>query len=352
MSKKKRGSAADDLYNNHLFGYGNKYYPSTAARREFEIQRMLERTITELAMNRFKWDGLEDTGIDQRFLEMCLFYNGLAVVYMDRDYDKLLAVRGTGTGYVNMLDNPVSFTVIGPGTVFKPTTDTAPAQFQNKTLSAYQPVAHADLEESEKQQKAVPIWANYLRYPDVDIVRIYSSRLATIDRTIEINSKNARRNKILKGTPNMQLSMVNTARAIDNGDELVQVTGALQDMDFIEALDLGILPESYEKISILRGRIWNECMSLLGLDNANQDKKERMVAAEVTANDEQSDSMKFVNLNARRQACEMINDVFGTNLSVNYYTEDKVEQEREDAMNAQPTNQNGDNSGNVHTDAE
>lgn len=353
MTRKKRGSGADEIYNQHLFGVDGRFFPNNAQQREFMLQRNIERNITEMAINRFKWSNTEDTGIDPRFLEMCLFYNGIAVVYLDKDFDKLLAVRGTGTGYVNMLDNPVSFSVIGPGSISKPLDDTAPAQFKNKTLSAYQPVAHAYLSESEKREKAIAIYPNYLRYPDIDTVKIYAQRLATIDRTIEINAKNARRNKVVKGTPNMQLSVMNASRSMDNGDEIMYLTGAMQDMEWIDTIDLGVPAEAYEKLHILRTREWNECMNLLGIDSANQDKKERMVAAEVTANDEQTESMKFVNLNARRQACELINDVFGTNLKVDYNTEAKEEEEQNKLLNAGNNDNDSEvNDGPVHNDDE
>jgi hypothetical protein len=326
MSSQKRGGGADEIYRAHLFG--NQYNYSPALNREKAITRLLERNMTELAVNRFKWGGLPDS-IDPRFLEMCLFFNALAVVYWDKDYDKLLAVRGTGTGFVNMLDNPISFSVIGPGSLIKPTTDTAPAQFQNKIISAYSPAAHDELSDEEKRQKCIPIWANYLRSPEVDIVRIYSTRLATIDRTLEINSKNSRRNKVLKGSSNMQLSMINFARGMDQGDDIIQVTGPMQDMEFIEALDLGVDSESFDKLSLLRTRIWNEAMTLLGIDAANQDKKERLVVAEVGANDGQTDSMRFVSLNARRQACDMINEIFSADLEEEVTVDFMVEVEAE-----------------------
>jgi len=73
------------------------------------------------------------------------------------------------------------------------------------------------------------------------------------------------------------------------------------------ALDLGINPDSLEKLHILRTRKWNECMTLLGIDNANQDKKERLVASEVDANDGQIQSSAGVALNARQHAAEEIN---------------------------------------------
>lgn len=321
MSQRKRGSAADVLYENHLFA-GEQMRASTAANRERQIEMMYTQILTELAVNRFKWEGLPKS-VDPRFLELTLFYTALAVFYKDEDFDKLLAVRGSGMGYVNMLDNPTSFNVIAPGTIVTGDDDTT--TFNYKTLSAYDPTRHEYLSDADKQRKAIPIWANAMRYPLLNVVMIYAKRLATLDRTIEINSENARRNKVIKINDNQRLSAANFVRQAVEGVDGIQVTGPLQDMEFVEALDLGINPDSFEKLHILRVRIWNECMGLMGIDNANQDKKERLVEAEVGANSEQTDSMRFVNLNARQYAAEQINDVFGLSVSVNYRTEIEAE---------------------------
>jgi hypothetical protein len=346
MSSIKRGGGADSFYNTHLFGYDGRFNTNPSANRERAIATMLERNISELAVNRFKWEGLPES-IDPRFLEMCLLLNGLAVWYWDDDYDKLLAVRGSGVGTVNMLDNPVSFTVIGPGSTMQPDNELAPALFKNKTLGAYQPAVK--YEDDEVKRKAIGMWPNYFRYPEIDVIRIYSTRLATIDRTLEINTKNARRNKVLRTTPNTQLSIVNMNRQIDEGVEAIQVSDSFADMNVIDAIDLGILPDSYDKLGVHRTRVWNECMNLLGIDNANQEKKERLVAAEVGANDSQTDSMRYVSLNARRYAADQINKVFGTKIKVDFNVE--VEQQAE-AMEQNTNPAGGEENGNVHAGAE
>lgn len=340
MGKQKRGSAADEVYSTHLFSH-SAFNSNTSINRERAIQRMLERILTDLAVNRFTWSGLPET-IDVRFLEMVLFFDALAVFYKDPEYDEFLAVRGAGAGFVNMLDNPVNFQVIGPGVVDMAELGTS---FQQKMVKALDPVRHFNeklgLTDDERDNFAVPIWSNYVRTPDLDVVRIYSSRLAWLDRTLEINTKNARRNKVLAAPQNMTLSVQNFAREADSGSEYINVTGPMADMAFISALDLGVNPDAYDKLSIYRTRVWNEAMTLLGIDSANQDKKERLVAAEVTANDAQSDTMRQVNLNARRQACELINRNWGLNVSVDYNSELAKKEGLEDAETAFE-NQNGD----------
>lgn len=321
----KNGSGMDQ-YRSALFGTG-PYLANNNVNRERIINRMLMKVMIELAVNRFKWEGLPDS-IDPRFLEMTLFYKALAIYYFDEGFNKELVVQGAGMSYLNVFDNPVSFNVIAPGAKI----DVAGSQTNVQTpriLSAYDPARHKELPENERRKKAIPIWANALRYPEIDVVSVYASRLAAMDRTIEINSSNARHNKVLKATPNTQLSIVNANRSMEQGETL-QVTGPLEDMQFIDVVDLGVDPDSFDKLHMLRTRTWNECMGLLGIDNSNQDKKERLVSAEVGANDSQTDSMRYVSLNARRQACGYIKDVFGTNVSVDFNTE--IEQRAKEAQ--------------------
>lgn len=310
MGKVKRGGGADDMYRNHLVGTPFSDNPATT--RTAIIERMYLRLLAELASNRFKWINMPES-VDIRFMETVMFYHGLAVFYKDSDFDKFFALKGVSTTFVNMMDNPTAFTVIGNN-------------FFSKTLGAYNPAK--DYEPGEAEQKCVPIWSNYLRMPDWDIVRMYASRLAEMDRTIEINAKNARRTKVIITSDNTRLSVVNINRQVDEGQSAIQVQadGPLGDMQFLQAVDLNIDVDAIEKLHIVRTRMWNECMGLMGINNANQDKKERLVSSEVDANDDQTSMMRYVNLNARRQAATQINKIWNLNISVEYHTDEPVSQ--------------------------
>ena len=325
MSTLKRGSGMDYFYNHALFGVPSGYQNNQAANRERLLEQNIQRNIAELAVNRFKWDGLPEA-IDPRFLEMTLLLNGLAVFYWDDRFDKLLCVKASPTGYVNFMDWPTSFTIIGPGSQISDIE--GQTTFMPKRLSAFNPFA----DRSEKdRRKGIPMWPNYFRQSEIDTILIFATRLAKTDHTLEINTGNARQNKVITSTANTKLSMVNIGRQIDEGVNAIQPKDAAT-MDNISVVDLGIDPDLFDKLSILRTRWWNECMGLLGIDNANQDKKERLVAAEVGANDSQTDSMRYVALNARRQAADYINTVFDLDIKVEYNVE--VEQmAREAAVN-------------------
>lgn len=278
-------------YEPHL-NAGKQYRNDPNVSREMIIERMLTRVMTEMALNRFDWTGLPKS-IDPRFLELTLFRYGLSVFYLEKNFGKFLALQGTPNGITNWEENPTSFHVIGN-------------LMLAKTIS---------------RDNCVPIWSNYLRSPDLDIVQVYANRLANMDRTIEINSKNARRPRVAFTNENQALSMSNINRQIDEGAHVVTLSSEQYADNSIPlaTADLGVDPDILEKMHIVRTREWGEAMGLLGFDFANQDKKERLVASEVDANNSQVDAIRMVNLNARRQACEQINDKYGLDVWVDFH---------------------------------
>jgi Phage Connector (GP10). len=263
-------------------------------------ERMIQRVLTEMCINRFKWENLPDS-VDERFLELELFYKAIVVYYRNKDTGKDLAVRGAGSGMTNFNDNPTSFTVIG-------------ANMQSEILG---------------MDECVPIYANALRCPDLDIVLIYSRKLAALDRTIEINVGNMRYSKVVMAKENNQLSWTNINRQHDEGQSVIMVKDTL-DMSGVGVFDVGVPSGTVSELLIARSKMWNECMGLLGIDNANQDKKERLVSAEVGANDQQVEATRNIGLKARQLAAAAINEKFGTKITVGFLTDGSEDESSDD----------------------
>lgn len=270
---------------------------------ENNLQMLYERVLSELAMNRFKWEGFPES-VDTRFLEMQLHFNGLAVAFKDTGTteragtDRIFVLRATPSGQRNIMDNPTAFTLSGPG---------LQSRFQGVQLSI---------------RNCVPIWPNYTRMTDADIITTYARKLAKVDRTIEINLDSARRTKVLVYDENTRLSAENIERQINSGAPAIRVKQDIGTM--IQAMDLGVDPKSIETLSVVRARLWSEAMGLLGINNANQDKKERLVESEVDSNTDQVANMRRVNLNARQDACVAMRRMFPDDLPnvwVDYHTE-------------------------------
>ena len=278
-----------NFYNPHMNG-GRKMRNPVKDQQVF-TEMMLRRVISEMCMNRFKWEGLPES-INPRFLELEIFYRGMCVYYHDKLTGQDVVAQGSGVGALNAFDEPISFLVIG--------SDRLPLELSAK--------------------KAVGIYANYLRTPETDVVEMYAMKIAKFDRTIEITGDNMRQPKVIKAKENQRLTWSNINRSHEEGQGVIMATESLN-LDDIEVLDLGVPSGYLSDLQTARTRLWNECMGLLGINNSNQDKKERLVSAEVGANDEQIDAMKNVALNSRKRAADQINDMFGLNISVDYHTE-------------------------------
>jgi hypothetical protein len=307
MAKNKIDTVFDSIYSTHLNG-GRANNPTN------NVQSMIEfvhaNKLVELCANRFEWTGLPDT-VDTRFLELELCYKGLAVIYQDNDFPDgdLVAVSASGAGHTNFNGNPISFNVIGPG----------PGAGSAKILSAVRTRTGKD-GETEVPAQCVPVWSNFTRRPEMDLIRIYAHRLAKLDRTIEITMDGMRKNKIVKAPENQRTSYVNIMRQIAEGQDVIFGTDNLDIGGTVEVLDLGIDPMNLPNLMIARSKLWNECMGLLGINNANQDKKERLVAAEVGANDEQVQASRNVALNARQTAAKQISDLYNITVTVDFKT--------------------------------
>jgi hypothetical protein len=258
-------------------------FPSKRASDETgEIQWMIERTLMELSMNRFQWTGLPKE-VNKRWLEMSVNFYGLSVFFRDSTLNRYMALRGGPWGNLNMMGDPVKFKVYG-------------TDMYQKELGI---------------KECVPIWGNYMRYPDWDKIAIYARRIAQMDRTIEINSLNQRTPKILRTTQNTRLSVENIVRQIHEGNPAIELDISTMDpTDLVDVLDMGIDKDSILNMHIVRTREFQECLNLLGLNSSNQDKKERLTAAETSGNDDIIAAMRATFLQARQEACDQINDMF------------------------------------------
>jgi len=262
-------------------------------------EQMYLQTLTELCINRFKWDGLPEE-IDRRFIELTLHSQGLVIFFHEsEEYDRFFALRGMAHGQRNMYDNPTMFTAIGN-------------QMIQKDLNA---------------RECVPIWANSLRIPQRQAIVLYARKLAKIDRTIDITVENMRYTRLVTGNANQRQSLVNIMRQVDEGKPIVYTTPNF-DPASVQVFDLGVHPDTLPKLMDTRNSLWNQAMGFLGINNANQDKKERLVVSEVGANDEQVLAVRQTALNARQYAAEQINKMFGLDVSVSY--------DQTEAMSTQP----------------
>lgn len=242
--------------------------------------------LMELALNVFEWENLPPT-VDERFLELTLYEMGYCL-YFDDPIIGNLALTCTIGGRLDVYRIPIlrrAYAVNG----------------YNKMCSA---------------KDSVLIFNNYLHTPTLLTIELFARRLYEIERAIDVNVKGQKTPKAILSNEQQRLTMKNLFMQYDGNEPFIFGDKNL-DIEGIKSLDIGS-PFVADKLQILKHQIWNEALTFLGIENSNQDKKERLVSDEVGSNYGNVEAQRNVMLNARRQAVKKINAMFGTDINVKF----------------------------------
>lgn len=251
-----------------------------------ETYRRYSDRLTELAISMFEWKNLPES-IDERYLELSLFYSGSAIFFKDEALG-FLALRMSSGGKLNVYGIPVR-------------------------RMAY---ANNGYQKNLTESDSVIIWNNYLHTNCWQNIRQFSERLYNLDRTIDINVNAQKTPIIVQGTEKQRLSLINLYKSY-SGNEPVIFGDSELDLTSLKSINTQA-PYVSDRIYELKTQIWNEALTYLGINNINQTKKERLVSDEVIRNSGGTIASRYSRLEARRQSAKKINQMFGTNIEVNY----------------------------------
>lgn len=242
--------------------------------------------LMEFAINMFEWRNLPPT-VDERFLELTLYEKGYCLYFNDEVVGNLALTCTIG----GMLD------------VYR-----IPTERRAFAVNGYNKICTS--------QDSVLIFNNYLHTPTILTIELFARRLYEIERTIDVNVKAQKTPTLVLASEQQRLTMINLYMQYDGNEPFIFGD---KDMEFdgIKCLKTDA-PYVADKLQVLKHQIWNEALTFCGIENSNQDKKERLVADEVGSNYGNIEAQRNVMLNARRQAADKINRMFGTNIEVGF----------------------------------
>lgn len=248
--------------------------------------------LLELAINMYEWKNLPDT-VDERFLELTLFSDGMAVYFRDEILGDLCLQTMIG-GNLDVYRIPMERTAYA--------------------ANGYQ--VRLD------PTNSVIIFNNYTHTNSMLDIEMYARRLYNIERTIDVNVNAQKTPVMVIGSEAQRLTLKNLMMQYDGNEPFIYGDDKLN----VNALNVLRLDAPYvaDKLNILKRQIWNEALTYLGIENSNTEKKERLVTDEITSNLGGVEAQRFCRLNARRKAADQINAMFGTNITVGFREENKV----------------------------
>lgn len=265
---------------------GNGLFGESAVMNNATYIQYFNRLV-ELSVSMFEWQGLPET-VDPRYLELHLFQNGSMVYFRDEVMGDL-CLDCIANGQFDVYGNPIS----------------------RRAYSSYN-----QYQKTLNESDSVIIWNNYLRQPSVLDVKMFAKRLYNLDRIIDVNANAQKTPVLVQGTEKQRLTLVNLYKEFDGNAPFIFGDKNL-DLNSLRAISTNA-PYVADKLYQLKTQIWNEALTYLGISNLNIQKKERMITDEVQRNQGGTIASRYSRLEARREAVNKINRMFGTDISVDY----------------------------------
>jgi hypothetical protein len=253
-----------------------------------------------LALNRYKWENLPD-GIESRHIENFLYENGQALFYNDDDLG-LVCFRCGNAGSLNVYGDPIKVVV-----------------------QMFGASKHIDVD------KGIRILNNDLSLPDSSIIFDYAHRIAEIEIVIQRNIKQQRFPYIISSTTDTKRSLdLLFKKLFESDDEAIFVDKVFQQGD---GLGINVMktdaPYMAEKLFKMKQDLEQELLTILGIDNNPESKKERMIVDEIHSNDNEIKQYLDLGYKSRKFAADLINEKFGLSINVSIVNE-LIKKEEED----------------------
>jgi hypothetical protein len=268
MSRRKNNFSESAILNNGTYG--------------FYLSRLME-----LAISMFEWKNVPDS-IDPRFLELTLFSDGQAVWFKDEEMDKYLALQVIINGQLDVYRVPI--------------------RRRAYAVNGYQ--------RNLDNKNSVIIYNNFLRSNSYQMCVLYAKKLYNLDRIIDVNTNAQKTPVLITVDENQRLTAENVYQKWD-GNQPVIYGDKMLNPELLRVLKTDA-PYVSDKLYQLKTQYWNEALTYLGISNLNVQKKERLVSDEVVRSQGGTIASRYSRLEARREACRKINDMFGLNIDVDY----------------------------------
>lgn len=263
---------------------------------ELSYQSFYRDRLTDIALSCVKWKNLPEE-IDPRFLEWCLFYDGMAIFFKDDITEKFVCIQVMPSGQFNMYRIP-----------------------KERTAYAVNGYQNSDLNE----KNSVIIYNNLLRKPSVQDIEIYAKKLTNIDLTLNVNV-NAQKTPIAIICDETQRLTFQQLYQNYAGNMPFIFGDKGLNLDNVKSINTQADYKG-EELNKLKTDIWNEALTYLGVSNVQYQKKERINTEEINRSMGGAFASRRSRIKARQNAVEEINKMFGLSIEVDFEDEvDKID---------------------------
>lgn len=243
--------------------------------------------LKNLALSMFEYENLPE-GMKPEYIEKPLYSEGFCMLYKD-DTIGYAALKCLKEG-INEFGEPIDLI----------------------------PSSSSGLVEAKPYRngvEAIFVKNNKTEVPTDFTIKMFAFRLAELTRTIDINVEAQKTPILITCSDKTKNSLKVVYKNYQGKEPVIYVDKSLNTGECLQVFKTDA-PIVFDKLQLQKHAIWNEAMTFLGIQNANQDKKERLVDDEVQANNEQVELSGDVFLQSRQEAVEAFNELFCTKIKV------------------------------------
>lgn len=268
-------------------GFDDAQYKNVEAEGDY-----FER-LKKISISMFDWVNLPES-MDERFLELCLFYYGQAALLKDDKFG-FINTKCASNGYLNIYGLPTSLNCYSFEYHAERTT------YQDGSINSGT---------ISEDSSAILVMNTAERISTASTISLYARRLAEADRSAEVNIRLQKFPMVMNVDEKQRLAALNLFRQYDGNEPLLFGDKNQMLSDSLKAVNTGI-PFVADKIMAFKKEIWNEYLTFLGINNLEVSKKERLVASEATTNNEVINLNLMSFLVPRQKAAKQFNELFG-----------------------------------------
>ena len=245
-----------------------------------------------IALSMFEWVNLPES-MNQRYLEECLYYKGMAALLKDEEYG-FINTQCASNGYLNIYGLPTKLNCYS-------------FEFQ-EIRNLY--VGLNPMSENKEDEEAILVLNNWEGVPTCKTMELFAYRLYESERTCDVNIKAQKTPVLVVVDEKQRLMMENLYSQYDGNQPFIFGDSGQFNTDILKAIKTDA-PFIADKVMKYKEQIWNEALMFLGVNTLTTEKKERLITDEASANNE------LINLNLqsflapRLQACREFNEKFG-----------------------------------------
>lgn len=260
------------------------------------IEQWLTRML-RLSCSSIQWVGLPDE-IDTVALERYLTRSGSAIIGYDEVAGVYVVGQNASVGKINIYGYP----------------DDRRGIFMNGETMQFD------------TKNSVIIYNNSDRMSDIYFYTEIAEFMAGTDVAVKVNMNTQKTMPIIPTTQEQQLSVENVYKDLVNNIPYIMVDSQGFDVEgFKGALQFDNRSSFTADLMIqVQREYWNRFLTFVGINNVNVEKRERTNVPEIQSNLNEIEIMRRDRLNSREIACKQMKNIFGLDVSVSYYSDNRV----------------------------